>query len=95
MVREVHVIEGVERVLQLVETFVETDFGQVLVADAHLGFAPGLAHAQAHFTAVADLPAYVQAKTVALQAILGDGVVVQGGFDVLRAQVQVWRDEVA
>ncbi|MNG90332.1 hypothetical protein D3C79_492230 [compost metagenome] len=54
---EVHVVERVERVLQLIEAFVEADLGQVLVANPHIRLAPGLAHAQAHFAIGADLPA--------------------------------------
>ncbi|MDT4888033.1 hypothetical protein FQZ97_1245360 [compost metagenome] len=56
---------------------------QVLVADAYIRLAPGLADTKAYFTAVAYLAAQVQAEAVALQAVFGYRVVVQSGFDIL------------
>ena len=54
-----------------------------------------MADAEADFAIVGDLPAQVQAVAVALQAVFGDGVVVQDRFDVLRFGEQVGRDEPA
>ncbi|MNT54067.1 hypothetical protein D3C72_1912010 [compost metagenome] len=94
-VREVDVVQGVERILQLIETFVETEVRQILIANAHFGIAPGLADPEAYFAAVADLAPQVQAEAVTFQAVFGNRVVVQRGLDVLRTEVQVRRDEVA
>jgi len=92
---EVHVIQGVEGVLQLIEAFAEAHARQVAVADAHIRLAPGFADAKADFAAVADLASQVQAKAVAFQAVFGDRVVVQDQFHVLRLGADVGCDEVA
>jgi len=94
-VRVVHVVEGVERVLRLVVALAETEAGQAAVADPHVGIAPGLADAEAQLAVVGDLPADVEAIAVALQAVFGDGVVVQGGVHVLRLGGEVGGHEVA
>ncbi|MDT4861049.1 hypothetical protein FQZ97_956400 [compost metagenome] len=57
LVGVVHVVQGVEGVLQLVVALAEAEAGQVALAHPHIGFAPGLAHAEADFAVVGDLPA--------------------------------------
>src|SRR5690606_31408144 len=73
----------------------EVEVGQLRITDAHIRFAPGLANTEADFAIVGDLPAYMQAIAIALQAVFGDGVVIHYRFDILVFGVQVWRHEPA
>ncbi|MNF63128.1 hypothetical protein D3C84_448220 [compost metagenome] len=95
LVGVVHIVQGVEGILQFVVTLAEAETGQVALAHPHIGLAPGLAHAEADLAVVGDLPAEVEAVAEALQAVLGYGVVALDGLDVLRFAEQVRGDEVA
>lgn len=95
LVGKVHVVQGVESVLQLVIALGKAELRLIALTDTHLGITPGLADTEAQLAVVGDLPAEVEPIAIALHPVFGDRIVVQHGFEVPGLGMQVGRHEPA